>query len=191
MKKIILFALVLLMSSCVYSHMYHFEEGDLEWMSPYEIGDMTIFETSKGKDTLYIIKKEIYDTKNPFVENEGQLWDDFYAFAQYEGKFIHNSTIHDIWMRIYKDSDGSIGAHFQMGSRFCFSLIIDNNKSSKNSLSISDTIFINDDNSHYGEHGPFVNDFESFKWSKKEGLIEYRLRDGTVYPREGDSVIIF
>jgi hypothetical protein len=32
-------------------------------------------------------------------------------------------------------------------------------------------------------YGPQVNDFEYIKWNKREGLIEYRLRDDTVYPK--------
>ena len=101
MKKIFLFAVILLLSSCVYSHMYHFEEGDLEWMSPYKIGDMIIFETSKGTDTLFITEKDIYDKTSPFIENEGQdMFDDYYASADYWGYFIHNNSKHHFFMLI-------------------------------------------------------------------------------------------
>ena len=38
-------------------------------------------------------------------------------------------------------------------------------------------------NSKYGNEGPKNDDFEYYKWSKKDGLIEYKLRDGTMYPK--------
>ena len=48
---------------------------------------------------------------------------------------------------------------------------------------IKDTIIVDETNSEYKKSGPVPDNCEYLKWSKKEGLIEYRLRDGTVYPR--------
>ena len=183
MKKIILFALVLLMSSCVYSHMYHFEEGDLEWINPYEVGDMITFETSKGIDTLYITEKNIYDKTSPFIENEGQdMFDDYYASADYWGYFIHNNSKHHFFMLITKHPDGGLGIRITLMELYSNLIEIKRNVNEPSAF-IKDTIIVDETNSEYKKSGPVPDNCEYLKWSKKEGLIEYRLRDGTVYPR--------
>ena len=48
---------------------------------------------------------------------------------------------------------------------------------------INDTIIVDETNSEYQKSGPVPDNCKYLKWSKKEGLVEYRLRDGTVYPR--------
>ena len=172
MKKLFLFAATMLMSSCVYSHMYHFEDGDLEWMDPYEAGDVIAFETSTGTDRLYITEKKIYDQASPFLDNEGQEWfGDYYANAVYVGYFIHNNSKHDFCMIISKRSDGGLEFYNHLMDLF------------SNEIKITkDTIVVDTTNANYKRSGPQPDNCESFKWSKKEGLIEYRLRDGTIYP---------
>ena len=46
-----------------------------------------------------------------------------------------------------------------------------------------DTIIIDNANSEYSISGPKSYNCEYLKWSKRDGLVEYRLRDGTVYPK--------
>lgn len=182
MKKIVLSTIVLLLSSC-YSNMYHFEESDLDWISPYNAGDTVRFETNNGKDLLCISKKDINDSHYPFVRNEGEeMFGNYHASAEYVGYFIHKTTRHDVWAMFYKRSTGGIGAWFQLGWRYCFE-VEDARNLTESGNSIKDTVIIDDANSHYGGEGPVADDFEYFKWSKKEGLIEYKLRDGTVYPK--------
>jgi hypothetical protein len=182
MKKIILLLTICLTASCVYKNMYNFEDGDLDWMSPYNDGDTVMFETNNGLDMLIIDESTLENTNNPFVPNEGALWEDYHAFEEYEGRFIHNSTTREVWMRVFKCSNGGLDMHIQLGLRFCFG-IEDARNLNKQGSSIKDTVIIDDSNSEYGANGPLDDDFEYFKWSKKEGLIEYRLRDGTVYPK--------
>lgn len=182
MKKIVLLLTICLTASCVYKNMYNFEESDLDWMSPYNEGDTIKLDTNIGIDTLIIDTKTLENTNNPFVPNEGVLWDDYNAYIEYEGRFIHNSITHEMWMRVSKCSNGGLDMHIQLGLRFCFG-IEDARNLNKQGSSIKDTVIIDDSNSEYGANGPLDDDFEYFKWSKKEGLIEYRLRDGTVYPK--------
>ena len=183
-QLLILLTCCLLVSSCVYKNMYHFEGDDLQWISAYPIGDTIRLETSSGVDLLYMNKKEIYDKKNPFLENEGQeMFGDYNAIAYYEGFFIHNSTKHTIWISITKNSHNGIYASFHIGERYCFGIENDYRNLNEQGSSIKDTVIIDDSNSKYGDKGPTTDDFEYFKWSKKEGLIEYRLRDDTVYPK--------
>ena len=47
---------------------------------------------------------------------------------------------------------------------------------------LNDTIIVDETNSEYNKYGPVPDNCECLKWSKKEGLIEYRLRGGTVFP---------
>jgi len=182
MRKLIYTVALLALTSCVYQNMYHFEEGDLDWMSPYNVGDTIRFETSKGVDMLCINEKVIDDTHNPFVKHEGELWGDYHAYGEYEGKFIHKYSEHEFWMRINKRSNGGIQFWIQFGKMTCLD-IKDARNMNKQCTSIKDTLIIDGINSNYGYYSPQINDFEYIKWSKKEGLIEYRLRDGTVYPK--------
>ncbi|MBR6140009.1 MAG: hypothetical protein IKQ12_10680 [Prevotella sp.] len=186
MKRTIFLLLtsILLLSSC-YRNMYHFEEGDLDWVCPYNVGDVIRFETNNGTDLLYISKKTINDTYSKIAPHEGVWGADFRASAEYVGCFVHRKNRHDLWARFYKRSDGGIGASFNLGWRFGFE-VEDSRNMNEEGTSIRDTVIIDDANSEYGGEGPVADDFEYFKWSKKEGLIEYRLRDGTVYPKPNE-----
>ena len=59
----------------------------------------------------------------------------------------------------------------------------DSRNLNEDGTSIKDTVVIDNKNSKFGNKGPCTDDFEYVKWSKNEGLIEYRLRDGTVYSK--------
>lgn len=184
MKKIIALFSLLLFASCVYKNMYHFEDGDLDWINAYVIGDTIKLYTSNGVDLLCMNKKEVYDKKSPFIANEGEeMFGDYNAICYYEGILIHNSTKHTIWLSVTKNSYDGLYVHFHLGERYCFDIEKDARNLDKQGYTIKDTVIIDDSNSEYGANGPLDDDFEYFKWSKKEGLIEYRLRDGTVYPK--------
>lgn len=184
MKKIVLLLTICLTASCVYKNMYHFEDGDLEWINPYIIGDTIKLYTSNGVDLLCMSKQKVYDKKSHFIANEGEeIFGDYNAVGYYEGVLIHNSTKHKIWLSVIKNSHNGIYINFQLGKRFCFDIEKDARNLNEQGYSVKDTVIIDDSNSEYGANGPLDDDFEYFKWSKKEGLIEYRLRDGTVYPK--------
>lgn len=185
MKKFSFLLLLLTTTACVYKNMYHFENNDLQWVNSYPLNDTIRLETSNGVDLLCMNKKEIYDNKSPFLENEGQdIFGDYNAIAYYEGFLIHKLTKHKIWISITKNSNNGIYASFYIGGRFCFDIESDYRNLNKQGSSIKDTVIIDDLNSKYGNEGPKNDDFEYYKWSKKDGLIEYKLRDGTMYPKQ-------
>jgi len=155
----------------------------LDWMSPYNVGDTIRFETSKGVDMLYISEREIIDKKDPFIEHEGiDPFSDYHASAHYVGKFIHNFNSHYFSMSIYKGPNEQIAFWIVFAERYCFG-ISDARNMNEQGTSIKDTLIIDSANSEYNISGPVSDNCEHIKWSKKEGLIEYRLRDGTVYPK--------
>lgn len=85
-------------------------------------------------------------------------------------------------MEIRKRSNGGLDFNILLNERYCFG-IKDERNMNEQGESIKDTIIIDDANSHYNHHyGPILDNCEYLKWSKHEGLIEYRLRDGTMYP---------
>lgn len=177
--------LLLFLFSC-YNNMYHFENDDLEWAIPYNEGDTIRLETNNGVDLLCINEKAIHDTYNIMAPHEGKWGADFFASIEYNGYILHNSNKHNVYLLLKKNDKGGIGGYVNFGWRYCNA--VENDLRNVNGLgtSIKDTIIIDDANSHYGGNGPAADDFEYFKWSKKEGLIEYRLRDGTVYPNPND-----
>ena len=184
MKKIFAILLFLLVTSCVYKNVYHFEEDDLKWMNVYSVGDTVRLKTTKGCDFLCMTKKEVFDKKSPFVENEGQeMLGDYNAIAYYEGFFVHNSKTHRIWISITKNSNNGLYASFHIGGMYCFAIEKDSRNMNEEGISIKDTVVIDNKNSKFGNKEPRADDFEYVKWSKNEGLIEYRLRDGTVYSK--------
>ena len=69
MKKILIAILgTFLLTSCIYTAMYHFSNSDLEWLSPYEQGDTILFRSeTNAMDTLVVNEKYIKDTYWPFI----------------------------------------------------------------------------------------------------------------------------
>lgn len=184
MKKIFGVLLFLIVTSCIYKNVYHLEEDDLKWINVYPVGDTVKLNTTKGCDLLCMTKKEVFDKKSHFIENEGQeMLGDYNAIAYYEGFLIHNSTTHRIWISFTKNSHNGIYASFHMGGMYCFDIEKDSRNLNEDGTSIKDTVVIDNKNSKFGNKGPCTDDFEYVKWSKIEGLIEYRLRDGTRYPK--------
>ena len=184
MKKIFAVLLLLIVTSCIYKNVYHLEEDDLKWINVYPVGDTVKLNTTKGCDLLCMTKKEVFDKKSHFIENEGQeMLGDYNAIAYYEGFLIHNSTTHTIWISITKNSHNGIYASFHIGGRYCFAIEEDSRNMNEDGTSIKDTVVIDNKNSKFCNKGPCTDDFEYVKWSKNEGLIEYRLRDGTVYSK--------
>ena len=72
MKKIFGVLLFLIVTSCIYKNVYHLEEDDLKWINVYPVGDTVKLNTTKGCDLLCMTKKEVFDKKSHFIENEGQ-----------------------------------------------------------------------------------------------------------------------
>lgn len=183
MKKIFVIMSLLLICSCVYKNMYHFENGDLDWITSYNEGDTIRFQTNNGIDLLYIDKKIIYDKSSSFIENEGQEFlGDYHASAHYVGTFIHNQKSHYFSLSIQKKSDSSLDFQIVFVERYCYG-ISDERNMDNNGISLKDTIIIDNANSEYSISGPKSYNCEYLKWSKRDGLVEYRLRDGTVYPK--------
>ncbi|WP_155950070.1 hypothetical protein [Prevotella sp. P6B4] len=184
MKKLLSILLVFVVSSCIYKNVYHFEEDDLMWINVYSLGDTVRLETTNGCDLLCMTKRKVFDKKAPFIENEGQeVLGDYNAVAYYEGFFVHNSTRHRVWVSITKNSHKGLYASFHIGGRYCFSIEKDSRNLNGDGTSIKDTIVIDNKNSTLGNREPCADDFEYIKWSKNEGLMEYRLLDGTIYPK--------
>lgn len=184
MKKIFAVLLFLIVTSCIYKNVYHLEEDDLKWINVYPVGDTVKLKTTNGCDLLCMTSKEIFDKKGPFIENEGhEILGDYNAVAYYEGLFVHNSTTHRIWISITKNSHNGIYASFHMGGMYCFDIEKDSRNLNEDGTSIKDTVVIDNKNSKFGNNKTSTDDFEYIKWSKIEGLIEYRLRDGTRYPK--------
>ena len=188
MKTFLLFSMTLLFLSSCHRNMYRFEESDTEWISKYDVEDTIRFETNNGTDLLYINEREIKESNYSLfgMAREDiaceEMYGDYNASAELKGFFIHNDNKSEVWIMIFKYSNGGIGAWFNLGWRFCFG-VKDSRNMNEEGTSIRDTVIIDDANSEYGGEGPVADDFEYFKWSKKEGLIEYRLRDGTMYPK--------
>ena len=180
MRKILSFLMTLTLTSCLFENMYNFEEGDLDWINPYEADDLITFDTSNGTDSLFIEQKNIHNSKRRYRNDVTDGWD-YHAFAEYIGFFLHNNSISSFYMRIEKRSDGGLDYRVTLNERYSSEIEIKRNMSEPGTF-LNDTIIVDETNSEYNKYGPVPDNCECLKWSKKEGLIEYRLRDGTVFP---------
>lgn len=181
MKKLLSVVFVLFALCSCYTAVYNFNEDDLLWMTPYEQGDTIRLETDNGVDLLYIYDKTICDDHNPgIVQNEGQLGTTYNSIGEYQCVLIHKYMRQNTYFAVNKCSDGHLSFSLCMGTRFGFD-ITDEKNCDGHRTEVHDTITIDDSNSTCDSS---VFEVEYAKWSKTEGLIEYRLRDGTVYVKK-------
>lgn len=172
-----------LCSSCMYRNMYHLSENDMKWVEVYNVGDTITFPGSQDVDTLIIVEKVVNETNSPFIENEGQMGDDFRANAYIEGTFIHQLERMKFSLLIIKnDKIRDAILWFVAGQRY--GLGIEDTRNQLTDGFYRDTIIIDNENSEYGYGGPSKCEFEYYIWSKSEGLIEYILTDGNKYVKE-------
>lgn len=70
MKYILFMAIVitcLFMEGCRYSAMSHLSDDELEWIGPYEYGDIIFFQSNEGKvDTMTITECDIRNSTNRY-----------------------------------------------------------------------------------------------------------------------------
>ena len=80
MKKIItIIFCITTLTSCFYTAMYHLTGDDKKWLGEYKEGDVLLFTSEFGVDTMTITERKVVDKILPFVENESS--DTFHANA--------------------------------------------------------------------------------------------------------------
>ena len=162
-------------------HMYHFTQHDSLCFDIYDTLSPYVFGTNKGRDTLWIMEKGVEENYNEwyFDNVDGAV---FNAFFYCKGRFIHDGEEgqFDYSLRKIKDDEDPIMSLF-IGVRYAWE-ISDYRNRLKTGI-YNDTIIIDNLNSeiHAEESHNYI--FDYIKWHKYDGIVEYRLSDGTLYKK--------
>lgn len=178
----ILFSSVMLFASCIYTAMYHFSDEDLEWMSPYEVGDTILFRSSEGVDTMTVERIKVRDEYLPLMANEAST--EMNALGSITNKVKHNGESLSNDLIIVKETADRLRVDFIFYFRshsqyddtkegFPF------HKATISDMEYDDVIIIDDKNSKTNVKNTMACEY--FIWSKSKGLLQYKYLDGEVY----------
>lgn len=183
-----LYYIVICFSLCLQScyrkrdHMYHFTQHDSLYFNTYDTLQPYIFDTNKGKDTLWITERGVEENYDEwyFDNVDGTV---FNAFFYCKGRFIHNSEEGQFDFSLKKTKDGAdpIMSLF-IGVRYAWE-VSDYRNRSKTGI-YNDTIIIDNSNSEIHIEESHNYTFDYIKWHKYAGIVEYKLSDGTFYKTE-------
>jgi len=181
MKKIITIIIcITTLTSCFYTAMYHLIEDDKKWLGAYKEGDVLLFTSKFGVDTMTITERKVVDKILPFVENESS--DTFYANASINFTIKHSGSEISGWLIIVKKDDSITSLHIRIGDR---QYNLDDTKHvvfSKKTRTVStldDVISVSTKNSELYIKSKYTPDI--FYWSKSKGLIQYQYQTGETY----------
>ena len=181
MKKIItIIFCITTLTSCFYTAMYHLTEDDKKWLGMYKEGDVLLFTSKFGVDTMTIKKRKVVDKILPFVENESS--DTFHANASINFTIKHSGSEISGWLIIVKKDDSITSLHIRIGDR---QYNLDDTKHvvfSKKARTVStldDVISVSTKNSELYIKSKYTPDI--FYWSKSKGLIQYQYQTGETY----------
>ena len=184
-KKIVIVLLVLLSCAGVlfiwristWHAVFLFSKKDLEWLAPYRNGDVVLYTSATGMDTM-IVSRNLHNTPGLLGL---YCFSNFYAEGEYINTIYHNGHRIDCELIIVKESDDYVNLMIDFDKRF-----------SADELQVGDTstvvvkghvyddaITINDENSSITQETG--TNCEYFIWSKSKGLLEYKYLNGEVY----------
>ena len=179
---LILIPFVMLFTSCIYTAMYHFSNSDLEWLSPYEVGDTILFRSSEGVDTMTVERIKVRDEYLPLMANEAST--EMNALGSITNKVKHNGESLSNDLIIVKETADRLRVDFIFYFRshsqyddtkegFPF------HKATISDMEYDDVIIIDDKNSKTNVKNTMACEY--FIWSKSKGLLQYKYLNGDVY----------
>lgn len=179
----------ILLTSCVYRAMYHFEDEDMQWVMPYVEGDTVLFRSSSGLDTLIFNDVEIHDSYSPFTAKESMA--EFHAIAYFHSTLKHKGNTIDVDVHIQRIDDSLLATSFFFADRYSW-----NDKGElpfvKSGIlgAFGDVVRIDNSNSHMGDYTwkKSIN-CDYFYWSKSKGLLGYKYMDTS--KKEGDVYLFY
>lgn len=183
MKKIFVFFLFAL-SSCgiPYCRKSHLSEEELKWVEVYNVKDTVMFYNDNMCDTMIVSNKEI-DNKSfisPFDLKscnwlEGETEYNAIASVSFKIKHHNNFSWWDGGFIITKNQDQTFSIMVDFGGLYSDDINLSNHH---------DTCLyiIDGKNAAQGSNQPLLQ-INQIIWSKKNGLVGYRFKDGRYYTR--------
>lgn len=172
-----------------YRVMYHFDDKDLKWMSPYEEGDTILFRSGEDIDTMIVELKKNNDTHCPIVENENFDYS-FSAIGELKANVYHNEVSQFLELRIVKYGSDNLHVVCEFAERkglFVtkrryvepnYYVMLTFYRANVNDVLYEDLIILDDRNSEiYNSSNPDTYYVDYFYWSKSKGLVKYKYKD--------------
>ena len=160
--------------------MYHLTGDDKKWLGEYKEGDVLLFTSKFGVDTMTITERKVVDKILPFVENESS--DTFHANASINFTIKHSGSEISGWLIIVKKDDSITSLHIRIGDR---QYNLDDtkhvvfSKKARTVSTIDDVISVGTKNSELYIKSNYTPD--NFYWSKSKGLVQYKYQTGETY----------
>lgn len=187
MKRLLIFGggiliIGVLLYSCVYHQITHMNDEELEWVTNRYEGEIMYLKSQDGNvDTVTIKEISIHNSLNPI--NWGY-------FNTSNKDYIATA---DVRYNLNSKKGGVLHIEKRSNRRpICFSSILDNgwlydiplNTTSLQigSVTMNDIMFFENEKSEVINRKD-SNAIISYSWSKKYGLVQYTLQDGTIFSR--------
>lgn len=180
MKNKFFFLFVFVVSSCLYKEIHLFDSDDLTWLSPYEQGDTVLFKSEHHMDTMFVKEAYLYNSTSRFMRNEASSV--FNANAGFECILRHGNQLIKCRYGFIKRKEDDLSIYMHTHKRF----YAENQKDIHfqkvccNGKDYDDAIVVNNSNSEINDSEKSLNN-EYFIYSKSQGLLQYKYKDGEVY----------
>ena len=181
MKRVIKWvSLILLLlfffHSCVYHHITHMNEEELEWVTSRHEGEIFFFKSQTGIiDTVTIKEITIHNSLNPInwgyfnTSNKDYIAtaDVRYILSSNEGGMLHIEK---------RSKDRPISFSSVLIEGWVYDIPLNATSLQIDGITINDIVFFENVKSDSSV-------IKSYFWSKKYGLVQYSFQDGTIFSR--------
>lgn len=167
-------------------HIYHFTSHDSSYFKAYDTLCYYKFETTQGVDSLWISRKVCIDNYKKWYIDVCPPEGTFDPIFYYIGEFTHKGYKVYFSLQLKKTGENTDPVLTTvLGERYASSINDSRNMNSKGFY--NDTIIVDDANSYVNHDFEHCYEFEYLIWHKYNGIIGYKLSDGTVFPQEPNN----
>ena len=155
-----------------------FSKKDLEWLAPYRNGDVVLYTSATGMDTM-IVSRNLYNTPGLLGL---YCFSNFYAEGEYINTIYHNGRRIDCEFIMVKEPKEHVDMTMVFDKRFSVDeqlQVGDTSSVVVEGCVYDDVIILNDGNSSVIEDTE--TNCEYLYWSKSKGLLQYKYQNGEVY----------
>lgn len=171
--------------SCVYHHITHMNEDELEWFTNRHEGEMMLFISSEGtKDTVIICKIEVSNSLTPFnwtYLNTSNT--EYIAGGCIDYRFSRTTGCEGTFYVLKLDNNKPLCFSGGLLERWSRRVSLKLTKLKINNVTLNDVVLFDENNTEQIKNQNQANPLKSYAWSKKYGLVQYTFKDGTTFTR--------
>lgn len=178
---ILLISVVILLKLCTYNSITHLDDKELQWMKSYTEENETLYFCSKSDtDTMIVKEIEIFNSLNPFIQNEGVS--EYKACGDISYEIKHNgSFISGSFSILKEDNNKPVLLSLILCDRYALNIKYNLVSHRCHNYIYRDCIIVDDNNSEIGQYQSNNCGINRFVWSKSKGLLNYSFEDGQIY----------